>query len=111
MPFLLPIGMALLDSLSLPLVKYVYDGEYSKWYLVLPVLLFALQPIMVYFSLSKLTLTSVNIIWDLMSDVFVTFIGLWYFREKLFLSSKIGLLFAFIAIFFFSYSQKYSTKI
>lgn len=110
-PFILPIIMALVDSLSLPIVKYVYDGLYSKWFLVIPMILFGLQPIMVYYSLSNLTLTSVNIIWDLMSDVFVTMIGLWYFREKLFTSSKIGLVLAFIAIFFFSYSQKYASKI
>ena len=43
-----------------------------------------------------------NILWDLMSDVIVTIIGLLYLKEKLHYSSKWGLIFAFIAIILFA---------
>ncbi len=104
--FILPVAMALLDTLSLPLVKFVHDGLYSTWYMIIPIILFALQPIMVYYSLSMISLTSVNIIWDLMSDVFVTAIGLYYLKEKLTTTSQLGLVFAFIAIILFSISPR-----
>ena len=108
---LLPVIMALVDTLSLPIVKFVHQGLYGTWMLLVPMILFSLQPLMVYYSLSSINLTSVNIIWDLMSDVFITIIGLYYLKEKLAPTSQVGLILAFVAIIFFAMSAYAGEKI
>jgi drug/metabolite transporter (DMT)-like permease len=101
-PILFAIFMASIDAIVLPIIKHVHDGNNNIQLLILPVIIYALQPLIFYLSLSYSTLTSMNILWDLMSDVIVTMIGLFYLKEVLPTTSKLGLLFAFIAIILFA---------
>jgi drug/metabolite transporter (DMT)-like permease len=102
MPIVFAVAMASIDAIVLPIIKYVNSGEYPLHLLILPVIIYAFQPILFYMSLNYSTLTSMNILWDLMSDVIVTIIGLLYLKEKLHYTSKWGLIFAFIAIILFA---------
>jgi drug/metabolite transporter (DMT)-like permease len=102
MPIIFAVTMASIDALVLPILKYINDGYYPIYILIIPVIIYAFQPILFYMSLKFSTLTSMNILWDLMSDVIVTIIGLLYLKEKLHYTSKMGLVFAFIAIIFFA---------
>jgi drug/metabolite transporter (DMT)-like permease len=102
MPIVFAIAMASIDAIILPIIKYVNDGIYPFHLLILPVIIYAFQPILFYMSLKFSTLTSMNILWDLMSDVIVTIIGILYLKEKLHYTSKWGLIFAFIAIILFA---------
>jgi drug/metabolite transporter (DMT)-like permease len=43
--------------------------------------------------------------WDIISDLFVTANGLFYFKEKLTKLKYIGLIFAFIGIVLLSYAE------
>lgn len=101
-PILFAVFMATIDAIVLPIIKYISEGVFPIKYMLIPVIIYACQPIIFYFSLKFATLTSMNILWDLMSDVIVTLIGLFYLKEKLHISSKYGLVFAFIAILFFA---------
>ena len=78
MPIIFAIAMASMDAIILPIIKYVNDGIYPLYLLILPVIIYAFQPILFYMSLKFSTLTSMNILWDLMSDVIVTIIGILY---------------------------------
>ena len=102
MPIIFAIAMASIDAIVLPIIKYINDGIYPLHLLILPVFVYAFQPILFYMSLKFSTLTSMNILWDLMSDVIVTIIGILYLKEKLHYTSKWGLIFAFIAIILFA---------
>ncbi len=102
MPIIFAIVMASIDAIVLPIIKYINDGFYPIYLLILPIIIYAFQPILFYMSLKYSTLTSMNILWDLMSDVIVTIIGLVYLKEKLHYTSKWGLIFAFIAIILFA---------
>ena len=53
-------------------------------------------------------MTVMNILWDIMSDLSVTFIGLFYFKERLTTLKMVGLSFAFVAIVLLSYDSLYS---
>jgi multidrug transporter EmrE-like cation transporter len=46
-----------------------------------------------------------NVLWDMMSDIYVTAIGLFYFKEKLTTAKQLGLSFAIMAIVLFSYDS------
>jgi drug/metabolite transporter (DMT)-like permease len=102
LPILFAVGMAGIDAIALPIVKYINQGVYPLALILIPMLIYAFQPLLFYLSLNYSTLTSMNIMWDLMSDVIVTLIGLLYLKEKLHLTSKLGLVFAFIAILLFA---------
>ena len=102
LPILFAVGMASIDAIVLPILKYINQGTYPISLMIVPVLIYAFQPILFYLSLNYSTLTSMNILWDLMSDVIVTIIGLLYLKEKLHVTSKLGLVFAFIAIILFA---------
>lgn len=111
MPIIFAVTMASIDAIVLPIIKYVSDGKYSLHLLILPVIIYAFQPILFYMSLKYSTLTTMNILWDLMSDVIVTIIGLLYLKEKLHYSSKWGLIFAFIAIILFAKGDIMKAKV
>jgi drug/metabolite transporter (DMT)-like permease len=109
-PLLFALGMASIDAIVLPIIKHVHDGKNGITWLILPVIIYALQPLIFYLSLSYSTLTSMNILWDLMSDVIVTLIGLFYLKEVLPTNSKFALVFAFISIILFATTDVSITK-
>ena len=109
--FLIPLFMAGIDAIALPYIKYIFDGILSKKLLLFPIMIYALQPLLFYFGMNFFHMTTLNLIWDLSSDIIVTLIGILYLKEKLSPMSKVGLIFAILSITFFSLSHKYGNKI
>lgn len=71
-------------------------------WIAVPTLLYSLQPLIFYTGLGHTSMTALNLMWDVMSDILVTASGLFYFKEKLSYKKYIGLSFAFMAIFLLS---------
>lgn len=99
---MVPLGfggaMAGIDAFMLSFLKYMnIHKEYTKW-LWVPMIVYALQPVLFYFSLQYSTLTVMNLLWDVISDVLVTFIGLYMFKEKIGPYKKLGVIFSLISI-------------
>jgi drug/metabolite transporter (DMT)-like permease len=107
---LIPMSFALLMS---SIDAFVLGGlkEYSlgnvSWGIMVPIgmLVYSLQPLLFLKSLEYETMTVMNILWDITSDVIVTSLGLLYFKEKISTIKRVGLLFAFIAIVLLSYDS------
>lgn len=93
-----------LDAIALPIVKGVSTGWDKAWMLV-PVLLYATSPFILLSALRQETLTIMNLVWDLTSDLIVTFIGLVIFAESLSPMKFLGVLFSFLALFCMSYES------
>jgi multidrug transporter EmrE-like cation transporter len=68
-------------------------------------LVYSLQPLIFLKSLQYETMAVMNIMWDMMSDLYVALIGLFYFKEKITSVKMVGLSFAFIAIVLLSYDS------
>ena len=68
-------------------------------------LFYSLQPIIFLKSLSHNSLTVMNLLWDVMSDVSVSIIGLFYFGEKLTRFKKLGVFFSLISIILLTYKD------
>ena len=106
--------MALIDVIVLGWMKDYTLGGLSPIYIILGFILYGLQPLIFLKSLQYETMTVMNILWDLTSDVLVTGSGLLYFKEKLSSIKKVALVFAFISIVLFSYddlsSESFSKK-
>ena len=93
-----------LDAISLPIVKAVSTGWDKAW-MLLPVLMYGASPFILLSALREETLTIMNLVWDLTSDLIVTFIGLVIFAESLSPMKFLGVCFSFLALFCMSYES------
>ncbi len=94
-PLLYGVSMAAIDVVILSLLKLFNIGA---------MLVYALQPILFLKSLSFSSLTVMNLLWDVSSDVLVTLVGLFYFKEELSTPKKLGVGLSLISIFLLSYN-------
>jgi multidrug transporter EmrE-like cation transporter len=96
------LGFGLLDATALPIVKNVSRG-WNLWWMAIPMILYGLSPFIFLKALSKETLTIMNLVWDLSSDVVITLIGLFVFAEHVPPVKLLGVFFSFIALFLMTY--------
>ena len=96
------LGFGLLDAVSLPIIKGVSLG-WNKLYMVIPFLCYAFSPFLFLKALSGESLTIMNLVWDLSSDVTVTLIGLFAFGEKIPIVKFSGLLLSLVSLFLMTY--------
>lgn len=103
MKYQLIIGtiLALLDTLSLPLLKSAYLNNNSI-FLFLGVSIGIIQKLIFYNSMKYTTLTVLNVMWDLLSDIFVTLYGIFIFRENISTKKMFGIILSFISIYLLS---------
>ena len=95
----------ILDSLALPIVKGVSLG-WNKWLMIFPILLYACSPLIFLQSLKTETLTIMNLVWDLSSDIIVTLIGLLIFSEKISPIKLLGVISGFVSLLLLSYDNQ-----
>ncbi len=92
--------LALSDMFNFSLVKMLRTGQVKNMaWMAVPTTIYALQPWIFYFGLGFSSLTVLNLLWDVMSDILVTAVGLFYFKEHLSLKKHIGVMFALMAVF------------
>lgn len=91
-----------IDAASLPIIKGVSIGWNMKWMLV-PFLLYAASPFVFLKGLAGESLTILNLVWDLSSDVIITLIGLLVFKETIPPLKMLGVCLSFVALFLMSY--------
>lgn len=99
-----PLGfglvMASIDVFMLGLIKSVsLDGARMIRWMVLPTLIYAIQPWIFLASLKFESLVVMNLMWDVISDVLVTLLGFFYFKEKVGPYKQIGVALSLISIF------------
>lgn len=96
------ITLGLIDSIALPAIKGVSIG-WNPLYMIVPVALYAASPFVFLKALSGESLAIMNLVWDLSSDVIVTLIGLFVFREHITPTKLIGVFLSFISLFLMTY--------
>ena len=98
--------MALTDSIVLSMLRAFSLGWLkSKIIVALAMLFYSFQPVIFLKSLSHNSLTVMNLLWDVMSDVSVSIIGLFYFGEKLTRFKKLGVFFSLLSIILLTYKD------
>lgn len=105
-PILFAFVMATVDALILAGLKEYSTGQ-LVWRSFMPIamVIYSLQPVLFLQSLQFGSMTVMNLLWDVLSDLLVTAIGLFYFKEPISFVKQIGLCFAFIAIVLLSYDE------
>jgi len=96
--FIYAIYMALIDTFMLGLIKAISLGWLSSAAMIFPTVMYALQPWIFATSLKHESMTVMNLLWDVISDVMVTASGLVFFKEKLTNTKLLGVCLAIIAV-------------
>jgi multidrug transporter EmrE-like cation transporter len=98
--------MAFIDTIVLSLFKG-YSSGLIKWRAVVPIgmVLYSLHPYIFLQALNYESMTVMNLLFDVLSDISVTIMGLFYFKESLSNIKRVGLVFAFIGIILLSYDS------
>jgi drug/metabolite transporter (DMT)-like permease len=109
---LIPLGfaglMALIDAFSLTLLKKISTKALSFSFIPVAMLIYAIQPFIFLEALNFESMTVMNILWDLSSDIIVTFIGIFILGEKIGFRKSIGIVLSFIAIYLFTFEDGHS---
>lgn len=91
--------MASIDVFMLGLIKAIsLDRTRLFKYMIIPTIAYAIQPWIFFSSLRFESLTVMNLMWDLISDVLVTLTGFFYFKEKIGPYKTIGVLMSLVAM-------------
>ena len=96
------LGFGLIDSIALPITKAVSNGL-NKWFMVIPMIFYAFSPLVFLKALSSESLTIMNLVWDLSSDLIVTLIGLFWFKESVSPVKLLGVALSFVSMFLMTY--------
>ena len=98
--------MALVDAIILSTLK-AYNLGWFQWrgILIISMLVYSCQPLLFLESLKHSSLTVMNLLWDVMSDVIVTSIGVFYFSEKLTKFKKMGVILSVVSIFLLTWKD------
>ena len=97
-PFGFALTMASIDATMLSLIKFISQHKTYVYWIILPMVIYCFQPVLFYFSLQYETLTVMNLFWDVISDVIITLIGLFFFHEKIGPYKRAGVILSFISI-------------
>ncbi len=93
-------AMASIDVVQLAIIKALHSGILTNFaWMALPTLVYALQPWLFYGGLEHTSMTVLNLLWDVLSDIMVTAMGLFFFKEKLSFKKHLGVMFAMMAVF------------
>ena len=99
-------GMSLagMDVLAFPFVKYVSMGLSPVW-MIVPVALYAIDPLILLQSLKIEHLAIMNLVWNLMSNVLITFMGVAIFQEAMPFRKWIGIGLSMVSIMLMTYES------
>ena len=95
-------AMAFVDIITFGILKAINLGWVSKALMILPTLLYAVQPWIFSAALNYEGIAIMNLIWNLLSSVFVTIEGVLLFNEKISNIKMVGIVFSFISIYLMS---------
>lgn len=98
--------MALMDSTVLSLLKaYSIGLIQSRSVILISMLIYSIHPLIFLESLKTNGLIIMNLLFDVMSDIIVTCIGLFYFSEKLTNIKRVGVLLSVISVILLSWKE------
>jgi multidrug transporter EmrE-like cation transporter len=96
------IVFGIIDSIALPIVKSVHNGA-SKWWMLFPMIFYAADPFIFLKALEHESLTVMNLVWDMTSDITITLVGLFVFAEKLPPLKLLGVIVSLVGLFLMTY--------
>jgi multidrug transporter EmrE-like cation transporter len=93
------------DVINMSIVKNISIGILAQYWLYFAYFLYGLQMIIFYKGVHVTGMGVLNLTWNLISNVVITLIGLFYFKENISHLERWGILFAIFALFLFELAQ------
>ena len=107
LPIFLGVLMASLDVIMMSLAKYTNKGKIPFGVgLTLGTLVYSIEPYIFFKSLNYESLLTMNLIWDLTSDLLVTLLGIFWFKESIKGLRWLAILFAIFSLGLFAYTEQ-----
>jgi multidrug transporter EmrE-like cation transporter len=97
--------LAINDVISFGLAKLTYLQTFSQTWLIIPVILYSFQLPLFYYGLNYSSMLLLNKLWNLISNILITLIGFFYFKERINNIEIVGLIFGFLSIACFTYDD------
>jgi EamA domain-containing membrane protein RarD len=98
--------MALIDTGMLGLVKEISKNSAKSIALMtIPTMAYAIQPWVFLSGLKNETMTVMNLMWDLLSDVLVSLVGIFYFGEQIGRTKTVGLILGIISLMLMAWKE------
>ena len=99
LPYLYALLMATIDAIAMPLLKARKLGMLTgNWVFPFSSILYAIHPFIFYRSLSTNSMTVMNLLRDVISDVLVAVVGIFVFGESLSPLQWLGMVLAILGI-------------
>jgi drug/metabolite transporter (DMT)-like permease len=99
LPYLYALLMAAIDAIAMPLLKAKKLGMLTgNWVFPFSSILYAIFPFIFYKSLSTNSMTVMNLLRDVISDVLVAMVGIFVFGESLSPLQWLGMVLAILGI-------------
>ena len=90
--------LAFMDVLMQPVTKLVSTNALPLVWMGLPTVAYAMNPWIFLQSLRFEGIALMNLVWNLMSNVIITFVGLALFKEQMTTLKWIGIVLSFLAM-------------
>ena len=90
--------MATIDVVMLSMLKAMKLGWININLFFIPTIVYAIQPFIFFKALDVETMTIMNLLWDVISDLLVTVTGLFVFKEQIGPKKMLGVVASFVAI-------------
>ena len=97
--------LAMNDVISFGIAKLIYLEIFSINSLAIPIILYGFQLPIFYYGLKFSSMKLLNVSWNLISNILVSSIGFFYFKEKVNNIEIVGFIFAFLSIICFAYGD------
>ena len=97
--------LAINDVFSFGITKNIMQTNKNLYWLAIPMVLYALQILIFSYGLKSTSMTVLNIMWNLISNILVTILGIYFFKEKINDLKSVALLFAFVSIVLFAVDE------
>ena len=97
--------LALNDVINMSIVKQITLGNLVINWLPVAIILYGLQMLIFYKGLEVTQMSVLNLTWNLFSNIIITIIGIYYFKENINELESYGIGFALFSLFLFALAQ------
>ena len=98
-------GMAGVDVVAFSIIKKISEKALVPGFAIVSMILYAMQPILLLQALPYESLAVMNILWNLISSVAVTLLGVFVLQENISTRKMMGVVIGIIALFLFTFEN------
>ena len=105
-PLLFAFGLGIIDTLLLSTTKFISIVVLKYQFIILVCILYGIQPLLFLNALGNESMSIMNLLWDVMSNIFVSLIGIYYFKETISNMKYLGIILSIISLTILSIEEK-----